>query len=388
MSITRPSLTLGVEEEYQIVDPQTRELKSYITQFLEGDHSVLRKRDIKPELHQSIVEVGTKTCNNVQEVREEITQLRTIVNALAQQQGACIAAAGTHPFSSWQTQEITPFERYQGILNDMQDLARQLLIFGMHIHVGIEDEEFAVDAMNTMRYMTPHILALSASSPFWEGRNTGLKSYRSALFKRFPRTGLPIEFNSHAEYKRFVQVLVNTGCIPDASKIYWDIRPHHTYPTLELRICDLCTSIDDAVCCAAIFQALILKHYKMRVDNISFRNYPLSMVEENKWRAVRYGTQGKLIDFGRQEQLDASLLLQELVEFVDDVVDDLGSRKEVEHVFTILERGTSADRQVEIFEREGDARAVVDWLIEETMRGCESLDAVPELRAGQHIREP
>ncbi len=372
MAIQRPSLTIGIEEEYQIIDPETRELKSYITQFLESDHSILRTLELKPELHQSMVEVGTKACQTVQETRGELVDLRRRVSEYATKQGACIAAAGTHPFSSWQTQKITPEDRYAGIVQDMQDLARQMLIFGMHVHVAIEDPEQVIDSMNVLRYFTPHILALSSSSPMWEGRNTGLKSYRSALFKRFPRTGLPTDFGSYSEYKNFIDVLVQTGSIPDASKIYWDVRPHHRYPTLEFRICDLCTNVDDAICCAALFQALVLKHYKMRVDNVTFRRYPLAMVEENKWRAVRYGTSGKLIDFGRQEELPAKALLEELVEFVDDVVDELGSRKEVEHVLTILERGTSADRQLEVLERTQDPKAVVDFLVAETLSGCEA----------------
>lgn len=371
MTVKRPKLTIGIEEEYQIIDPETRELKSYITRFLEGDRSILRQLEIKPELHQSIVEVGTQACETVSEAAQELITLRCTLDSMAREQGACIAAAGTHPFSKWKEQDITPFERYQSMLEDMQDLARKLLIFGMHVHIGIGDDEFAIDTMNTLRYMAPHVLALSASSPFWEGRNTGLKSYRSAHFKYFPRTGLPIEFRSHAEYKNLVDTLVAAGSIPDASKIWWDVRPHHAYPTLEFRICDICTSVDDAICCAALFQALVLKHYKMRKDNITFRRYPQPMIEENKWRAVRYGTRGELIDFGRGEALPARQLLEELVEFVDDVLDDLGSRREVEHVFTILERGTSADRQLEVFEETGDLKAVVDWLVEESMKGCE-----------------
>ncbi len=369
-AVKRPSLTVGIEEEYQIIDPETRELKSYITQFLEGDHSVLRQKSIKPELHQSSVEIGTKVCESVQDARADLVDLRCQVDDMARSEGMCIAAAGSHPFSVWQTQEITPLERYQGLLEDLQELARQTLIFGMHVHVGIEDEEFMVDAMNTLKYFMPHLLALSTSSPFWEGRQTGLKSYRSAMFKRFPRTGLPGDFNSYADYKNYVDVMVAAGSIPNASKIWWDLRPHHQYPTLEFRICDLCTSVDDAICCAALFQALVLKHYKMRKDNVTFRRYPMGMVEENKWRALRYGVEGKLVDFGRQEELPTKMLLTELVEFVDDVLDDLGSRKEVEHVYTILERGTSAARQIKVFEDTGDVRKVVDWLVEETIREC------------------
>jgi carboxylate-amine ligase len=368
--VKRPSLTIGIEEEYQIVDPETRELKSYITQFLEGDHSVLRTRDIKPEMHQSTIEIGTKPCRDIAEARTDLLELRQAVTNMAEMKGARIAAAGTHPFSNYESSKVTEKERYQVVLQDMGFLARDLLIFGMHVHVGIEDKDFAIDAMNTLRYFMPHVLALSTSSPFWLGIDTGLKSYRSAMFKRFPRTGLPHEFNSYAEYERLLAVLVEAGSIENSSKIYWDARPHHTYPTLEFRITDLCTNVDDALCCAALFQALVLKHYKMRKDNLTFRRYQLSLVEENKWRAMRYGIQGNLIDFGRQQQLPAKALLTELVEFVDDVVDDLGSRREIDHVFTILERGTSADQQVEIFNRSGgDLNAVVDWLIEETKRG-------------------
>ncbi len=369
MTVKRPSLTLGIEEEYQIIDPETRELKSYITQFLEGDHSVLQLRDIKPEMHQSTIEIGTKPCRDIGEARTDLLELRGAVCDMAEEKGARIAAAGSHPFSSYETSKITEKERYHAILHDMGFLARDLLIFGMHVHVGIDDKDFVIDAMNTLRYFMPHVLALSTSSPFWLGVDTGLKSYRSAMFKRFPRTGLPHEFNSYAEYQRLLDVLVEAGSIENSSKIYWDARPHHTYPTLEFRICDLCTNVDDTLCCAALFQALVLKHYKMRKDNLTFRRYQLSLVEENKWRAMRYGIQGKLIDFGRQQELAAKVLLTELVEFVDDVVDDLGCRREVEHVFTIFQRGTSADQQVQIYEQSGrDLTAVVDWLIEETRR--------------------
>ena len=372
MSVARPSLTVGIEEEYQIIDPETRELKSYITQFLEGDHSLLRKRDVKPEMHQSIIEIGTSACETVQEARSELIELRHDVQAMALDQGAAIAAAGTHPFSRWQSQEITPEERYLGVVEEMQHLSRDLLIFGMHVHIGISDRDFAIDAMNTLRYFAPHILALSVSSPFWNGVDTGLGSFRSAMFKRFPRTGIPHAFNNYGDYRRFLDTLIDAGAIKNSSKIYWDIRPHHKYPTLELRICDLCTHVDDAVCCAALFQALVLKHYRMRRDNLTFRHYPLPLIEENKWRAVRYGINGKLIDFGRQQELPAKVLLTELVAFVDDVVDDLGVRDEVEHVFTILRRGTSADRQRQIFEASGgDLNAVVDWLIAETQQPSE-----------------
>ena len=363
-----PSLTLGIEEEYQIIDPDSRELESYITEILKGDHLVME--EVKPELHQSMVEIGTRVCRSPAEARAELVRLRGAVMQLAGRNGLTIAAAGTHPFSSWLTQEITPLERYMGVKQDLADLAQQLLIFGTHVHVGIEDRDFLVDAMNVARYFVPHVLCLSTSSPFWMGRNTGLKSYRSVIFRNFPRTGIPPVLTSWSEYQILLESLVRTNCIPDGSKIWWDVRPNHSYPTLEFRICDVCTRVDEAVCVAAILQALVAKLWKLRCDNMTFRVYPLTMIEENKWRAVRYGTSGKLIDFGKEEELPARTLIRELIEwFIDDVVDDLGSRREVEYAFRILDEGTSADRQLATYERTGDLKAVVDQLIRETAEG-------------------
>jgi carboxylate-amine ligase len=363
-----PSLTLGIEEEYQIIDPDSRELESYITEILKGDHLVME--EVKPELHQSMVEIGTRVCRSPAEVRAELLRLRGAVMQLAGRNGLTIAAAGTHPFSSWITQEITPLERYMGVKQDLADLAQQLLIFGTHVHIGIEDREFLIDAMNVARYFVPHVLCLSTSSPFWMGRNTGLKSYRSVIFRNFPRTGIPPVLTSWSEYETLLESLVRTNCIPNGSKIWWDVRPNHSYPTLEFRICDVCTRVDEAVCVAAILQALVAKLWKLRCDNLTFRVYPLTMIEENKWRAVRYGTSGKLIDFGKEEELPARTLIRELIEwFIDDVVDDLGSRREVEYAFRILDEGTSADRQLATFERTGDLKAVVDQLIRETAEG-------------------
>ncbi len=363
-----PSLTLGIEEEYQIIDPETRELRSYITEILKGDSLILE--EVKPELHQSMVEIGTKVCHNPAEVRAELVRLRGTVMTLAARNGLKIAAAGTHPFSSWLTQEITPLERYMGVKADLADLAQQLLIFGTHIHVGVEDHDFLIDAMNVSRYLLPHVLCLSTSSPFWMGRNTGLKSYRSVIFRNFPRTGVPPVMPTYGDYATLVESLVKTGCIPNASKIWWDVRPHHMYPTLEFRVCDVCTRVDEAVCIGAILQAIIAKLWKLRHDNMTFRVYPLTMIDENKWRAVRYGLDGKMVDFGKQRELPARELIREMIEwFVDDVVDELGSRKEVEYAFRILDEGTSADRQLATFRRTGDLKAVVDQVILETEEG-------------------
>src|SRR5215213_5747551 len=263
-----PSLTLGIEEEYQIIDPATGELKSYITQILDEGRLVL-KEQIKAELHQSMVEVGTEICKTPADARAELVKLRKNITDLAGRHGLVIAAAGSHPFSNWEQQEITPFERYLGVQNDMQDLARQLLIFGTHVHIGIEDRDFLIDAMNVSRYFIPHILCLSSSSPFWMGRNTGLKSYRSVIFRNFPRTGVPRIMRGWGDFEELQDTLVTTRCIPNGSKIYWDLRPHHAFPTLEFRFLDVCTRVDEAVCVAAILQAVIAKLWKLRRDNMT-----------------------------------------------------------------------------------------------------------------------
>jgi glutamate---cysteine ligase / carboxylate-amine ligase len=364
-----PSLTLGIEEEYQIIDPETRELRSYITQILEEGRLLLREQ-IKPELHQSIVEVGSSVCQTPAELRTELVRLRRILMELAGKNGLKIAAAGTHPISSWMEQEITPMERYMGVKQDLQELAQRLLIFGTHIHIGIEDREFLIDAMNVVRYFLPHVLCLASSSPYWMGRVTGLKSYRSIIFRNFPRSGIPRVFNSWDEYTYLVDTLVRTNTIPDGSKIWWDVRPNWTYPTLEFRICDVCTRVEEAVCIAAIFQAIIAKLWRLRRDNLTFRIYPVDLIEENKWRAVRYGLDGKLIDFGKQQELPARDLIRELIEwFIGDVVDELGSRQEVEYAYHIMQEGSSADRQIATYQRTGDLKAVVDQLIQETSEG-------------------
>ncbi len=363
-----PSLTLGVEEEYQIIDPETRELRSYITQMLLEDHRVLTQ--IKPELHQSIVEVGTTVCQTPAEVRAELVDLRRGVIELAGRKGLRIAAAGTHPFANWAEQEITPLEHYVGVREDMKQLAEQLLIFGTHVHIGIEDREFLIDAANVARYVLPHLLCLSTSSPFWMGRDTGLKSYRSIVFRSFPRSGVPRILNSWADYESYVETLVLSGSIPNGSKIWWDVRPHWKYGTLEFRICDVCTRVDEAVCIAAIIQALVAKLWKMRRDNTTLRVYSSDLIDENKWRATRYGLDGKLIDFGKQREFPARELIRELIEwFIGDMVDELGTRSEVEYAYRILAEGSSADRQLAVYHKTGSLKAVVDHLVSETAEG-------------------
>ena len=380
-----PSLTLGVEEEYQIVDPQSRALRSYITQILEQELG--EDVQLRPELHQSMVEVGTKPCHTPAEVREELVRLRGSVMGLLQRDGLALASAGSHPFSTWWDQEITPLERYMGVKHDMGDLAHRLLIFGMHVHVGVEDREFAVDVVNASRYFLPHLLALSTSSPFWIGRNTGLKSYRSTIFRGFPRTGIPPRIPSWGAYKQYLDMLVNTGCIPNGSKIWWDVRPHYKYPTVEFRICDACTRVDEAVCIAAILQALVWKLWKLRRDNMTWRDYAPQLVEENKWRAMRFGLSGKLIDFGREEELPAPTLVRELIDwFLHDAIEELGTRPQVEYAHRILAEGSSVDRQLATFERTGRLEDVVDQLIAETAEGVEVIAPGPRTTTGTNNR--
>jgi glutamate---cysteine ligase / carboxylate-amine ligase len=358
--------TLGIEEEFQIIDPETRELRSHVSEILDDGKTLLGEQ-VKPEIIQSMIEVGTGICKNIKEVRTDIINLRSILSSLVRKKGLVIVAAGTHPFSHWQDQKIFENARYEVIVEENQMIARSLLTFGLHVHVGISDPERAIQIMNAVRYMLPHALALSTSSPFWLGVHTGLRSYRSEVFTRMPRTGIPDQFDSNASFQRYVELLVETGCINDGKKIYWDVRPHPFFPTLEFRICDIPTRVDDTIAIAALFQALVAKVNKLLEQNLTFRLHHKMLIEENKWRAARYGLDGNMIDFGKGREVPTRDLLRELLGFVDDVVDGLGSREEIEHIHTILDRGTSADDQLRVWRETGDINAVVDHLIETTM---------------------
>ena len=360
--------TLGIEEEYQIVDPETRELRSHIETIMDEGKLLLGER-VKPELHQSVVEVGTRVCSNIAEAREDLRLLRQCVDQLARRSDLRMVAAGTHPFSDWRTQDVTDHIRYKEIIEDMQDVARANLIFGLHVHVGVQDRNVSIELMNAVRYFLPHILALTTSSPFWLARPTGLKSTRCSIFRRFPRTGIPDYFESWAEFENYVKLLVKTGCMDNGKKIWWDVRPHPFFPTLEFRIMDLTTRIDETICVAALIQAIVAKLYKLYSQNMGFRLYRRSLIEENKWRALRYGISGKLIDFGKKAEVETTTLMMELLDFVDDVLDPLGSRREVSYMHTILREGTSADRQLRVFAQTNDMRAVVDHLIDDTLLG-------------------
>ena len=364
----KDSFTLGIEEEFQIIDPATRELRSHIQQILADGRMVL-KEHVKPEMHQSVVELGTEICADVGCAREQVIELRSELAAVAARSGLKIASAGTHPFSHWMDQLITADERYATIVNDMQQIARINLIFGLHVHVGIPDREAGIDIMNQARYFLPHIYALSVNSPFWLGRNTGLKAYRQMIFDRFPRTGIPDAFESLSQYEDYLKLLVSTNCIDNAKKIWWDIRLHPFFDTIEFRICDAQSRVDDTIALAAIMQAVVAKLHKLRSQNVTFRNYPRRLIDENRWRASRYGIDSKFIDFGRKMEVDERELLHEMLEFIAPEMEELGSLGELAHIERIMREGTGADRQLTVWERTQDLKAVVDQIIAETYEG-------------------
>ena len=368
MSTSNHIFTLGIEEEFQIIDPVTRELRSHIQEIL-GEGKVTLKEQIKPEMHQSVVELGTDVCGDMNKAREQVIALRGHLARTAARAGLKIASAGTHPFSHWFDQHITEGERYATIVKDMQQVARANLIFGLHVHVGIPDRETAIHVMNQMRYFLPHLYALSTNSPFWVGRNTGLKGYRLKVFERFPRTGMPDAFESLSEYEDFTKLLIKTGCIDNPKKIWWDIRLHPFFDTLEVRICDAQSRVDDTMALAALIQAIVARLFKLLWQNTTFRVYRRRLIDENRWRASRYGLEGKLIDFGRECEVPILDLMEELLQFISTEVDELGTQREIEHVRKILHHGTGADRQIAAWEREHNMHDVVDHLVSETYEG-------------------
>lgn len=362
----KPSFNIGIEEEYQTIDPVTRDLRSHIAAEIIEKGKMLLHEAIKAEMHQSVVEVGTGICNNVQEAREQITFIRSKIIELARENNLLVAASGTHPFADWRKQEIYPDERYRIIVEDLKQVARANLIFGLHVHIGVADHEEAINLMNAVRYFLPHILALSTNSPFWLGMETGFKSYRCKVFDKFPRTNIPDYFLSWDDFQSYVDTLVRTNTIDNAKKIWWDIRPHPFYPTLEFRICDVPMRVDETIAIVALIQATVAKLYKLHAANQDFRLYRRDLLMENKWRASRYGTGGKLIDFGKKIEVPFHDLMHEYLEFVDDVLDELGSRKEIEYIPQMLKMGSGAERQLRVFHETGDLTKVVDFIVAET----------------------
>ncbi|HEX6996871.1 MAG TPA: carboxylate-amine ligase [Gammaproteobacteria bacterium] len=374
-----PSFTIGIEEEYLLVDRQSRDLVGTMpASMIEECEARSEGQQVKPEFLRSQIEIGTRICGSVREARASLKPLRRAVAEVAAAHGLAPIAASTHPFAEWTQQKHTERSRYHALSEEMQAAARRLLICGMHVHVGIEDPDLRIDLHNQFSYFLPHLLALSCSSPFWKGVDTGLKSYRLTIFDALPRTGLPERFASYAEYQRHVGLLVDAGIIEDGSKIWWDLRPSARYPTLEVRIMDVCTDVEDALAVAALTVASLRMLYRLRLANQRWREYSPLLIRENRWRAMRYSFDRGMLDLGRGRIIPFPQLLEELLELVREDAETLGCVAEVEHARTILARGTSAHRQLacrakalEDGATEEEAnRAVVDHLIRETAAGC------------------
>jgi len=361
MNLNYKTFTLGVEEEYMVLDPQTHELKSHEQKIVHEGQKLIKEK-VKAEMHQAVVEVGTDICKDVDEAFHDVCELRKTISGIADNLCFAMGAARTHPFSHWESQLITDHARYNEIVNELQEAARSNLIFGLHVHVGMETREMANHIANSTRYFLPHIYALSTNSPFWEGRLTGYKSFRTKVFDKFPRTGIPEAFESIEAYESYVKLLVKTNCIDNAKKIWWDLRVHPFFNTVEFRICDVPMTVDETIALATLFQAVCAKIYKLRSMNMNYIQYSRALINENKWRAGRYGIDGKLIDFGKEEEVSTRFLILELLDFIDDVVDELGSRHRLKNVTDILDSGTGADRQLAVYEKTKDLVEVAKYI--------------------------
>lgn len=377
MPLTVNDLTIGIEEEYLLVDRQTRDLVNDPPSDLMTTCQERIGEQVSPELMRSQIEVGTKVCRSVEEAREDLTRLRCTIIEICSDYGIAPLAVSTHPFASWQVQKQTEKERYSELTHEMQAAARRLLICGMHTHVGVEDQELRIDLMNQLSYFLPHLLALSCSSPFWEGRDMGLKSYRLTVFDALPRTGLPEQFDSYAEYQRHVDILMNAGLMKDASTIWWDLRPSARFPTLETRIMDVCTHLDDAIALVSLNLCLLRMLSRLRRDNQRWRVYAHMLIDENRWRAMRYSFDEGLIDLAKGQVVEYAQLLEELIDFVMEDAKELHCENEILHLREILRRGTSAHQQLHVYNESlalgksqtDSLKDVVDWLIAETVPG-------------------
>ena len=366
--INYKKFTIGVEEEYMVIDPQTRELKSHEQKIVEEGHKILKEK-VKAEMHQAVVEVGTDICADVDEAFEDVGTLRKTISSIADELGLWVGASGTHPFSHWESQLITEHIRYNEIVNELQEAARSNLIFGLHVHVGMETREMAIHIANSARYFLPHIFALSTNSPFWEGRLTGYKSFRTKVFDKFPRTGIPDAYASIEDYDNYIKLLVKTNCIDNAKKIWWDLRVHPFFNTVEFRICDIPLTVKETIAITGLFQAICAKLYTLRTQNLNFMMYSRALLNENKWRASRYGIDSNMIDFGKEKEVNTRVLIYELLDFVDDVVPHLGSQHAINHVHKMLEEGTGADRQLKVFEETKNLEKVVDYIHSQFLSG-------------------
>ena len=375
--IKEPSFSIGIEEEYLLVDIETGNLIQEAPRTMLPACEELLEGQVTPEFFQSQIEVGTRVCQTLPEARADLARLRRTVSEVARRHGLAIIAASTHPRGRWGSQRFTDKDRYEMLARNMQAIARRMVISGMHVHVGVENDDLRIDLMNQVTYILPHLLVLSTSSPFWEGNDTGLKSYRIAVWNELPRTGIPEVFESFAEYKRHVDVLVDAGVIEDSSKVWWDIRPSNRFPTLEMRVADICTHLDDGLCIAALYRCWLRMLYRLRVANQRWRSYAQILLNENRWRAQRYGLDHGLIDFGRGTIVPYAELLEELLASVKEDAEYFDCVDEVNHALTILKNGTSAHWQTRVFHeaKENGAddqeaiKAVVDMLIEQTMFG-------------------
>lgn len=364
--------TIGIEEEFQMVDRHTGHLCPRIGTILDKGHPIFGEQ-IKPELLQSTVEINSAILPDLPVARQALYTSRTRLAQLLAEEGLALLSAGTHPMASWQEEQRSPFERYAQLEAEYQDVVRSLVIFGLHVHVGVESQQQAVDLMNQVRTWLPHLLALSTNSPFWAGHFTGLKSYRSVVWRTCTRTGIPEVFASWRDFDTYVQTLVKSGSIDNGKKIWWDIRPHPLYPTIEFRICDMPATIEDTLAIAALCQALIAKLTWLNAHGFSAPVVSVRFIEENKWRAMRAGLDAEVFDFVQDRSLSMRQSLSELLDFVDDVLEDLGSRREIDFIRALLDnpRGTGADRQIAIYEQTGSMDAVVRFLIQQTMQGIE-----------------
>ena len=375
--MTEPSFSVGIEEEYLLVDRETRDLVNEAPPDLMARCEARLSGRVSPEFMQSQIEIGTSKCGNIAEAAAELAELRSCIAEVAADFDLAPIAASTHPFAVWGSPKHTPKQRYDELARDLQGVVRRLLICGMHVHVGLDDDELRIDLMGQVSYFLPHLLALSTSSPFWRGEKTGLMSYRLSVFDELPRTGLPETFDSFSEYERHLRIMTAAGLIEDASKIWWDVRPSARFPTLEMRIPDVCPRIEDGVCIAALYLCLLRMLYRLKRENQRWRRYSAMLVRENRWRAQRYGVTEGLVDFGKGEVIDYRGLLEEILQLIHVDALALDCLAEVEHARTILTRGTSAHRQIEVYEKavaEGAERkealkAVVDLLIEESLNG-------------------
>jgi len=372
-----PSFTIGIEEEYLLVDRATRDLITEAPPSMLPACEAQLEGQVTPEFLQCQIEVGTRVCHSLGEARTDLGHLRRTVASVAAEHGFGLIAASTHPFAAWGAQKRTEKERYAIIERDLRTVVQRLVICGMHVHVAIEDDDLRIDLMNQVSYILPHLLALSTSSPFWQGRDTGLKSYRTAVWHELPRTGLPDQFDSYGEFQRHVAALVSAGLIEDGTKLWWDVRPSVRFPTLEVRICDICTHLDDGLCLAALYRCWLRMLYRLRLDNQRWRTYSRMLVDENRWRAQRYGTDQGLVDFGRGRIVECTALIDEMLSLIDEDAAYFDCREEVAHARSIMERGTSAHWQSRTFAEalaagasaEEARRAVVDMLIEESLHG-------------------